>query len=104
MGIIVPKGAAMALHLSPEYREGQLAAMRDALNPQRPSAHNPYDFYDGYTKHYAWDIGFQAARKQIRQRPLGADELRAALGEGEEALLRLLRGDGLTSEGGIDGR
>lgn len=40
----------MALHLTKEYREGQVA---------KPRSNNPYDFFDEYEKHYAWDIGNQ---------------------------------------------
>ena len=40
----------MALHLTEEYREGQVAGSR---------TQNPYDFFDEYEKHYAWDIGRQ---------------------------------------------
>jgi hypothetical protein len=90
MGISVPKGAAMALHLSQEFREGEHAAIRGFLNPDQPQPRNPYDFFDGYTKHYAWDIGFQAAKREIRERRLSAEELKTAQDEGENALLRLL--------------
>jgi len=44
------KGRACALHLTPEYKAGQLAL---------PRATNPFDFFDEYEKHYAWDIGNQ---------------------------------------------
>lgn len=40
----------MALHLTPEYKEGLLSPKRDD---------NPYNFFDDYEKHYAWDIGNQ---------------------------------------------
>ena len=46
----IPKGRAMALHLTKEYKEGLLA-------PKRTD--NPYNFFDEYEKHYAWDIGNQ---------------------------------------------
>lgn len=44
------KGRACALHLTEEYKEGQRAL---------PRSNNPYDFFDNYEKHYAWDIGNQ---------------------------------------------
>ena len=44
------KGRACALHLTPEYEEGRL---------EPPRSTNPYDFFDEYEKHYAWDIGNQ---------------------------------------------
>ena len=44
------KGRACALHLTPEYEEGKNAIYRSP---------NPYDFWDEYEKHYAWDIGNQ---------------------------------------------
>lgn len=46
---VIPKGRAMALHLSEEYREGKLAN----------TDINPYDFWDEYEKSYAWDMGWQ---------------------------------------------
>ena len=46
----VPKGDACALHLTREYREGQVA---------NPHSRNPYDFFDEYEKHYAFCIGNQ---------------------------------------------
>ena len=92
MGIIVPKGAAVALHLSPEYRQGLLAGVESFFDPQRrPKV--PYDFFDAYSRHYAWEIGFQAARSRIRERRLSPAEVRKAWSEGEEALLRLLQVD-----------
>ncbi len=42
----------MALHLTPEYLEGKNSESRE----------NPYDFWDEYEKHYAFDIGRQAQR------------------------------------------
>lgn len=51
---MVPKGRAMALHLSPEYQEG-VKAHSDGL----PNSKNPYDFWQQYDEHYAWDIGWQ---------------------------------------------
>ena len=39
----------MGLNTTSEYREGQLSKTDD----------NPYDFWDEYEKHYAWDIGRQ---------------------------------------------
>ncbi len=50
------KGKACALHLTPEYDEGKLAL---------PRSQNPYDFFDEYEKHYAWDIGNQAQRVKM---------------------------------------
>lgn len=47
---VIPKGRACALHLAPEFTEGTEASKRD---------NNPYDFWDEYEKHYAWDIGNQ---------------------------------------------
>ena len=44
------KGSACALHLTPEYVEGRASLSR---------SENPYNFWDEYTKHYAWDIGNQ---------------------------------------------
>jgi hypothetical protein len=44
------KGTAMACHLMPEYEEGRIAPIRST---------NPYDFWNEYVKHYAWDIGNQ---------------------------------------------
>ncbi len=44
------KGKACALHLTPEFLESSNAP---------PRSQNPYDFWDKYTKHYAWDIGNQ---------------------------------------------
>jgi len=46
----VPKGQACALHYTVEYVEGRQATKRSK---------NPYDFWNEYTKHYAWDIGNQ---------------------------------------------
>ncbi len=89
MGITVPKGAAMALHLSSEYREGLLAGVVSFLDAAR-APKNPYDFFDAYTKHYAWDIGFQSARSRIRDRGFLPEEVDAARKEGVEALFRLL--------------
>lgn len=52
---LVPKGSAMALHLSPEYKEGQEARKNGTSNSE-----NPYKFFSGdYTKNYAWDMGWQ---------------------------------------------
>ena len=50
---LVCKGSAMALHLTSEYEEGKAAKTNI----------NPYDFWDEYTKHYAWDIGRQTGKK-----------------------------------------
>jgi len=47
---LIPKGRAMALNLTPEYDEGTASNKNDK---------NPYDFFDEYEKHYAWDIGSQ---------------------------------------------
>jgi hypothetical protein len=53
------KGRAMALHLTPEYEEG-----KRSWHPDNGGGicTNPYDFWDEYEKHYAWDIGRQAQR------------------------------------------
>jgi len=50
---LIPKGKAQALHLTAEYEEGRLA---------EPRSQNPYDFFDEYEYHYAWDIGNQNSR------------------------------------------
>lgn len=56
VGAITPKGKAMGLHMSNEFIEGREAFERgDAFD-------NPYNFFDDYEKHYAWAIGYQAAR------------------------------------------
>lgn len=47
---LLPKGKACALHLTIEYVEGRNA---------EPRSQNPYDFFDDFEKHYAWDIGNQ---------------------------------------------
>jgi len=47
---LIPKGKAQALHMTLEYQQGQIAA---------PRSENPYDFFNEYEKHYAWDIGNQ---------------------------------------------
>ena len=53
----VPKGRACGLHLTDEYFQGQTAGqVGDEYT-------NPYDFFDEYEKHYAWDIGYQNGRK-----------------------------------------
>lgn len=46
---MLPKGKAMALHLTEEYNEGKTSL----------SDINPYDYWNEYTKHYAWCIGKQ---------------------------------------------
>ena len=51
---LIPKGSAQSLHLTKEYKEGQKAESR---------SENPYEFYDQYNKHYAWDIGNQERDK-----------------------------------------
>ncbi len=51
---LIPKGSAQSLHLTKEYKEGKKA---------EPRSENPYDFYDQYNKHYAWDIGNQERDK-----------------------------------------
>lgn len=51
----VPKGAAMALHLTPEYEAGRQAYLAGETK-------NPFDFFDNYTEFYAWDIGWQNAK------------------------------------------
>lgn len=79
----------MGLHLSPEYREGLLAGVGNLAEPDRRPK-NPFDFFNAYSQHYAWDIGFQAAGNRIRERNLSAGEVRQAWAEGEEALFRLL--------------
>jgi hypothetical protein len=89
MGRVVPKGIAMGLHLSPEYREGLLAAVESFLDPDR-RARNPYGFFDAYSRHYAWEIGFQAAGNRIRELNLSAGEVRQAWLEGAEAMVRRL--------------
>ena len=48
---MICKGRACALHLTYEYRLG-----REAM----PRERNPFDFWDEYEKHYAWDIGNQS--------------------------------------------
>lgn len=80
----------MALHLSPAYREGLLAWVENFLDLAGRQG-NPYGFFDAYAQHYAWDIGFQAARSRIRERSLSPGEVRRAWDEGEDALFRLLR-------------
>lgn len=55
---VMPKGDACALHLTPEYRHGRVAGMNSW------SYTNPYDFFDDYEKHYAWDIGYQKGKKE----------------------------------------
>ncbi len=52
---IMPKGSACALHLTEEYNEGRRACSR---------SNNPYDFFDEYVKHYAWDIGNQRSNNE----------------------------------------
>ena len=51
---LVPKGRAMSLHLTKEYQEGKMSCKFET---------NPYDFFNEYEKHYAWDIGRQNARR-----------------------------------------
>lgn len=80
----------MALHLSPEYREGLLAGIRNFLDAGR-APRNPYDFFDSYPLHYAWEIGFQSAERRIRERSLLPGELRRAWEEEEGALFLLLQ-------------
>lgn len=57
-----PKGAAMALHLTPEYEDGN-QAYRDG----KKNNENPFDFFDDYAKCYAWDIGWQNARNREKE-------------------------------------
>jgi len=54
---LMPKGSACALHLTNEFKEGQQA---------EPRTINPYDFFDEYTKHYAFDIGNQEKIKSTK--------------------------------------
>ena len=51
---LIPKGRAMALHLTPEYEEG--------VNSD--SDVNPYDYFDNYEKCYAWCIGHQNEKRR----------------------------------------
>ena len=89
MGIVVPKGAAMALHLSAEFREGQLAGVQSVLHPER-APKNPYDFFNAYNAHYAWDIGLQAAMRRLRDMNLSPGELQAAREKGADLVLQTL--------------
>jgi hypothetical protein len=50
---VLCKGRACAMYLSPEYTEGMKAPRRSK---------NPYDFFDAYEQHYAWDIGNQKSK------------------------------------------
>jgi hypothetical protein len=50
---LIPKGKAMALHLTEEYTEG-INASTDI---------NPYDFFDEPMKHTAWCYGSQRKTK-----------------------------------------
>ena len=67
--VVMPKGAACALHLTPEYEEG-----KDA----EPRSVNPYDFWDEYEKHYAFDIGnqtpFEYRQKWLQKQIEAANE------------------------------
>jgi hypothetical protein len=56
---LCPKGDAMALHLTPEYEEGKRSWRVEYGGPGNS---NPYDFWDEYTKYYAWDIGRQEGK------------------------------------------
>lgn len=58
---LLPKGRACAVHLTEEYKQGQLAA---------PRSQNPYDFFDQYEEHYAWDVGNQIREEKIREERL----------------------------------
>lgn len=89
MGIVVPKGAAMALHLSPEYREGQLAGVQSVLHADG-APKNPYDFFNAYREHYAWDIGLQAALRRIRDLNLSPADLQGAREKGAAVFLEIL--------------
>ena len=51
---LMPKGRACRVDLMNEYQEGQNSVTND----------NPYDFWDDYEKHYAWDVGRQERDKQ----------------------------------------
>jgi len=53
------KGRACALHLTDAYMEGYEAGLVNA------SYKIPYDFYDQYEEHYAWDIGYQKGKKDL---------------------------------------
>lgn len=48
----IPKGEACRLDLTTEYDEGYRAAKDGCPND------NPYDYFDQYTKCYAWIIGW----------------------------------------------
>ena len=51
---LIPKGEAMALNLTKEYELGY----------NNPNGTNPYDFFNDYVEHYAYDIGQQAGRRK----------------------------------------
>lgn len=51
---LLPKGKAMALNLTEEYDMGY----------NNPYKENPFDYWDQYTKRYAFDIGQQAGRRK----------------------------------------
>jgi len=46
---MIPKGRAMALHLTKEFQDAMISE----------SDQNPYDFWNQYEQHYAWDMGKQ---------------------------------------------
>lgn len=54
---LIPKGQAMALHLSTEYVEGREAFFRGDTN-----SCNPYCYWNEYMAHYALEIGWQSAK------------------------------------------
>jgi len=54
---LIPKGAAMALHLTKEFNDGVLDAQAQIKN------RNPFDFFDEYEKYYAYDIGYQIGKQ-----------------------------------------
>ena len=56
-----PKGKAMALHLTREYADGNIAGFTGEPND------NPYDFFDNYEEYYAWDIGWQSGRDSAKK-------------------------------------
>ena len=56
----IPKGRACGLNLSPEYKDGCLAGFMG--DPYK----NPYDYFNQYEQHYAWDIGYQKGRSDFK--------------------------------------
>lgn len=59
---ICPKGKAVALHLTDEYQEGYFASYLGCPY----STENPYDFFDEYEKNYAWCIGYQKGKHNMK--------------------------------------